>query len=243
MPPATSQDRAGAASRAPERASRPRPRARGGRRHGRLPGRRRGARPPARAGPNRPRRRGRGRRRGSWRDASAATLRAHERFATATVQHRRARARSGQPPAAESYPEPGALPEVRPAPLAEDLARRDFTVNAMAVPLAAEPELIDPHGGPRGPRARRAASAPRRARSPTTRPAPFAPPGTRRATASRWSPRPPSGSCGRRPRRRCRATESRPSSASSPRSTRRAPRLRAARRVGAGEARRRTLRS
>ena len=47
----------------------------------------------------------------------------------------------------ESYPRPGALPEVRPATIAEDLARRDFTVNAMAFPLAGPPELIDPHGG------------------------------------------------------------------------------------------------
>jgi tRNA nucleotidyltransferase (CCA-adding enzyme) len=37
--------------------------------------------------------------------------------------------------------------EVEPAPLQDDLARRDFTVNAMAVPLAGEPALIDPHGG------------------------------------------------------------------------------------------------
>jgi tRNA nucleotidyltransferase (CCA-adding enzyme) len=48
---------------------------------------------------------------------------------------------------AESYPHPGALPEVRPAPIAEDLARRDFTVNAMAFPLAGDGELLDPHGG------------------------------------------------------------------------------------------------
>ena len=48
---------------------------------------------------------------------------------------------------AESYPHPGALPEVRPASITEDLARRDFTINAMAYPLAGEPELIDPHGG------------------------------------------------------------------------------------------------
>jgi tRNA nucleotidyltransferase (CCA-adding enzyme) len=73
-------------------------------------------------------------------------VREHERFATATVildglELDLATARS------ETYPQPGALPEVRPATLAEDLARRDFTVNAMAVPLADEPELIDPHGG------------------------------------------------------------------------------------------------
>jgi tRNA nucleotidyltransferase (CCA-adding enzyme) len=73
-------------------------------------------------------------------------IRAHERFATATavldgVELDLATARS------ETYPRPGALPEVSPATLAEDLARRDFTVNAMAVPLLAGPELIDPHGG------------------------------------------------------------------------------------------------
>jgi tRNA nucleotidyltransferase (CCA-adding enzyme) len=73
-------------------------------------------------------------------------VRAHERFATATVevdgvQLDLATARS------ETYPHPGALPEVRPASLSDDLARRDFTVNAMAVPLLGEPELIDPHGG------------------------------------------------------------------------------------------------
>lgn len=47
----------------------------------------------------------------------------------------------------ESYPAPGALPEVEPATLAEDLARRDFTINAMAIPLAEPRDLIDPHGG------------------------------------------------------------------------------------------------
>jgi tRNA nucleotidyltransferase (CCA-adding enzyme) len=72
--------------------------------------------------------------------------RAHQRFATASVrvdglEVDLAAARS------ETYARPGALPEVRPAPLAADLARRDFTVNAMAVPLSGDPELIDPHGG------------------------------------------------------------------------------------------------
>lgn len=72
---------------------------------------------------------------------------AHERFATAKARldgHEIdiATARS------EHYPSPGALPEVRPAAdIATDLGRRDFTINAMAVPLAEEPELIDPYGG------------------------------------------------------------------------------------------------
>ena len=70
----------------------------------------------------------------------------HERFATVKVmldglEFDLASAR------AESYARPGALPEVRPAGLAEDLARRDFTINAMAIPLHREPDLIDPHGG------------------------------------------------------------------------------------------------
>ena len=70
----------------------------------------------------------------------------HQRFATAKawlgdLEIDLARAR------AESYPAPGALPEVRPAGLREDLARRDFTINAMALPLQGELELIDPHSG------------------------------------------------------------------------------------------------
>ena len=85
-------------------------------------------------------------------------VRAHERFDTAAVrvdglEVDLAATRS------ETYAHPGALPEVRPASLAADLSRRDFTVNAMAVPLAGDPELIDPHRRPRGPATGRAASA------------------------------------------------------------------------------------
>jgi tRNA nucleotidyltransferase (CCA-adding enzyme) len=59
----------------------------------------------------------------------------YDRFGTATVTaggytYDIARARR------ERYPAPGALPEVEPAPLAEDLRRRDFTVNAAAIELA-----------------------------------------------------------------------------------------------------------
>lgn len=47
----------------------------------------------------------------------------------------------------ETYPHPGALPVVEPAAtIEEDLGRRDFSVNAMAVPLG-EPRLIDPYDG------------------------------------------------------------------------------------------------
>ena len=70
----------------------------------------------------------------------------HERFATAVVRVGDLRIDLASA-RRESYPRPGALPEVEPASLREDLGRRDFTVNAMAVPLRGEPELIDPHGG------------------------------------------------------------------------------------------------
>jgi tRNA nucleotidyltransferase (CCA-adding enzyme) len=49
----------------------------------------------------------------------------------------------------ESYDAPGALPRVEAAALREDLARRDFTVNAMAIGLKGDDlgHLYDPHGG------------------------------------------------------------------------------------------------
>ncbi|GAC1522065.1 MAG: hypothetical protein NVS2B6_06900 [Thermoleophilaceae bacterium] len=72
----------------------------------------------------------------------------HERFGTATViapvlQLDIAMARR------ERYAAPGALPDVQPATLEEDLARRDFTINAMAIGLSGADlgHLQDPHGG------------------------------------------------------------------------------------------------
>jgi tRNA nucleotidyltransferase (CCA-adding enzyme) len=71
----------------------------------------------------------------------------HERFATAKVEldgHEVdiASART------ETYAHPGALPEVAPAAGVEaDLARRDFTINAMAIPLDGEARVIDPYDG------------------------------------------------------------------------------------------------
>jgi tRNA nucleotidyltransferase (CCA-adding enzyme) len=73
-------------------------------------------------------------------------VRSHERFKTATVivdGHAVDLAAARR----ETYPEPGALPDVEPGTLAEDLARRDYSINAIAVPLHREAELIDPHGG------------------------------------------------------------------------------------------------
>ena len=59
----------------------------------------------------------------------------HPRFGTATYRNGTLRldlatART------ETYPRPGVLPDVRPGPIEEDLARRDFTVNAMALRLS-----------------------------------------------------------------------------------------------------------
>jgi tRNA nucleotidyltransferase (CCA-adding enzyme) len=49
----------------------------------------------------------------------------------------------------ERYPYPGALPEVEPGTIAEDLFRRDFTINAMAMALNPDRfgELVDLYGG------------------------------------------------------------------------------------------------
>ncbi|MCE9647718.1 MAG: hypothetical protein K8S20_17120 [Chloroflexi bacterium] len=49
----------------------------------------------------------------------------------------------------ESYEHPGALPVVKPASIEDDLQRRDFTINAMAVRLDQDRfgELIDPFDG------------------------------------------------------------------------------------------------
>ncbi|MBB4663657.1 CCA tRNA nucleotidyltransferase [Conexibacter arvalis] len=78
--------------------------------------------------------------------ALGGELQVHDRFGTATVRagghsYDVVRAR------AESYPRPGALPEVRPGTLEEDLARRDFTVNAIALALdgriAAAPHALE----------------------------------------------------------------------------------------------------
>lgn len=74
--------------------------------------------------------------------------REYERFGTATVEtpgstYNFATTRQ------ESYDEPGALPLVTPASLAEDLGRRDFGINAMAVGLSGDDlgHLYDPYGG------------------------------------------------------------------------------------------------
>lgn len=83
------------------------------------------------------------------RQGVAARARLHARFGTATLwledglRVDLARSRS------ERYPAPAALPEVAQATLRDDLARRDFTVNALAADLAPNRfgRIVDPFGG------------------------------------------------------------------------------------------------
>ncbi len=64
-------------------------------------------------------------------------VRTYPRFGTATVR-RGERTIDLAATRRERYASPGALPEIEPATIAEDLARRDFTVNALAVALNGE---------------------------------------------------------------------------------------------------------
>ena len=77
-----------------------------------------------------------------------AEVTTHRRFGTATIQWRNRRADLASA-RAETYARPGALPTVRPGGIRDDLARRDFTINAMAIELTAPHfgEPIDPLGG------------------------------------------------------------------------------------------------
>jgi tRNA nucleotidyltransferase (CCA-adding enzyme) len=59
----------------------------------------------------------------------------HDRFGTATVEWPGGRIDIAER-RGERYTRPGALPQVHPGSVEEDLARRDFTVNAIAVALA-----------------------------------------------------------------------------------------------------------
>jgi tRNA nucleotidyltransferase (CCA-adding enzyme) len=81
-------------------------------------------------------------------ETSHARLLAHHHFGTAKLRYQDltidlATARK------ETYARPGALPLVRPGALTDDLIRRDFSINAMAIALAANSygELVDPYQG------------------------------------------------------------------------------------------------
>lgn len=73
----------------------------------------------------------------------------HERFLTAAVTLEDGRAFDIATSRRERYPRPGALPVVEPACIEEDLWRRDFSINAIAVALTPGEwgEVLDPAGG------------------------------------------------------------------------------------------------
>jgi tRNA nucleotidyltransferase (CCA-adding enzyme) len=76
-------------------------------------------------------------------------MRAHKQFGTAVVLYGDDERVDLVTARSESYHAPAVLPTVEPGTIDEDLHRRDFTINAMAVSLKGENlgELVDPFGG------------------------------------------------------------------------------------------------
>jgi tRNA nucleotidyltransferase (CCA-adding enzyme) len=73
---------------------------------------------------------------------------AHGRFGTAVVRFPDGRQLDVVTCRRETYPAPAALPDVEAGTIEDDLARRDFTVNAMAASLGEDfGRILDPHGG------------------------------------------------------------------------------------------------
>jgi tRNA nucleotidyltransferase (CCA-adding enzyme) len=84
-------------------------------------------------------------------DALGGRLRAHEKFGTAVVLYGDGERVDVVTARTEFYDAPAALPSVEHASIREDLFRRDFTINAMAVSLKGQDfgRLVDPFGGRR----------------------------------------------------------------------------------------------
>jgi len=78
-----------------------------------------------------------------------STLKIHQRFKTATLVLTNGLKVDIATLRRERYPYPAALPVVSPGSLSEDLMRRDFTINAMAISLVEDNDqgIIDPYGG------------------------------------------------------------------------------------------------
>ena len=89
-------------------------------------------------------------------DRYRAGLAVFERFETARLAFPDGLAMDIATTRRESYAQPALLPTVQPASIEEDLSRRDFTINAMAIQLnrATFGQLFDPYGGQRDLRAR-----------------------------------------------------------------------------------------
>jgi tRNA nucleotidyltransferase (CCA-adding enzyme) len=84
-------------------------------------------------------------------EALGGRVRTHDKFGTAVVLYGDKEWVDVATARTESYAQPAALPSVEHASLQEDLFRRDFTINAMAVSLKGEDlgHLVDPFGGRR----------------------------------------------------------------------------------------------
>ena len=84
-------------------------------------------------------------------DALGGRVRAHEKFGTAVVVYGDDERVDVVTARTEFYDAPAALPTVEHASIREDLFRRDFTINAMAVSLKGDDfgRLVDPFGGRR----------------------------------------------------------------------------------------------
>jgi len=84
-------------------------------------------------------------------DALGGRVRAHEKFGTAVVIYGEDERVDVVTARTEFYDAPAALPTVEHASIREDLFRRDFTINAMAVSLKGADlgRLVDPFGGRR----------------------------------------------------------------------------------------------
>ena len=82
-------------------------------------------------------------------DALGGRLRAHEKFGTAVVVYGDGDRVDVVTARTEFYDAPAALPSVDHASIREDLFRRDFTINAMAVSLKGDDygRLVDPFSG------------------------------------------------------------------------------------------------
>ncbi len=77
-----------------------------------------------------------------------ASVRTHRRFGTATLSLPGGERLDVAGTRRETYPRPGALPQVSAGgSIEEDLARRDFTFNAMALELFPRRRLFDPFSG------------------------------------------------------------------------------------------------
>jgi tRNA nucleotidyltransferase (CCA-adding enzyme) len=89
-------------------------------------------------------------------DLYGAGLAVFERFATARLTFPNGLKMDIATTRRESYEQPALLPTVQPASIEEDLSRRDFTINAIAVGLNQRQfgRLLDPYGGQRDLRAR-----------------------------------------------------------------------------------------